>query len=207
MGDISEENAFNCSMSSVKAVDRFHDLVLTVETSNLGGSERLADHDLLVLTSGEKSARNLEIHRDLSRAYTTTAKPVVIYGKVQGVSGRSSDVITVIVRVNIEMRQNIVTILRVGTHWTALKLNSLSTINREYQALHGLPFYNLRKTILNSAKVKKPDRQLSKTQVPAFEKVFRLNQPQAAAVATVLKQKEGFILIQGPPGTVIYTFT
>jgi len=69
---------------------------------------------------------------------------------------------------------------------------------REYAALKGLPFYDLVEEILAarpSTPVQPTDRELKVTM-----DAYAVNKPQAIAIVGAC-QKEGFSLIQGPPGT------
>jgi senataxin len=69
---------------------------------------------------------------------------------------------------------------------------------REYVALKGLPYYDLVEEILAarpSAPVQPSERELKVTM-----DAYAVNKPQAIAIVGAC-QKEGFSLIQGPPGT------
>ena len=73
-------------------------------------------------------------------------------------------------------------------------MTSLTTLHREFGALVGMPYYDMRDTILRSSlqKVGEPDSsELQKTM-----KLYNLNEPQSKAILNALRT-EGFSLIQG----------
>jgi len=75
---------------------------------------------------------------------------------------------------------------------------SLTPLMREYAALKGLPYYDLVEEILAakpSTPVQPTERELKVTM-----DAYAVNKPQAIAIVGAC-QKEGFSLIQGPPGT------
>ncbi|KAJ7095873.1 SEN1 N terminal-domain-containing protein [Mycena belliarum] len=88
--------------------------------------------------------------------------------------------------------------LSLDTEWQITPVFSLSTINREYSALLGLPYYDLCPSILQPAlpPIPAPNGET----VTKIMTLHRVNEPQAVAISSCL-DTVGFSLIQGPPGT------
>lgn len=85
--------------------------------------------------------------------------------------------------------------------WQIQKICNMSTMHREYQALHSLPKISFNSLLLNPAS--KLDAQEEYFEIPAkLNSVLqhRYNSSQFAAIKSSLK-KAGVTLIQGPPGT------
>ncbi|KAJ6559197.1 SEN1 N terminal-domain-containing protein [Mycena vulgaris] len=88
--------------------------------------------------------------------------------------------------------------LSLNTEWKVTQVFSLSTINREYSALLGLPYYDLCPSILTPALPPLP--KLNGEVIKKVMALHRVNEPQAIAISSCL-ETNGFSLIQGPPGT------
>ncbi|KAF7365221.1 hypothetical protein MVEN_00393700 [Mycena venus] len=88
--------------------------------------------------------------------------------------------------------------LVLDTEWQLTQIFSLSTINREYSALLGLPYFDLCPAILQPTLP--PIPALNGEDVKKVMERHRVNEPQAVAISSCL-DTTGFSLIQGPPGT------
>ncbi|KAJ6508793.1 SEN1 N terminal-domain-containing protein [Mycena sanguinolenta] len=88
--------------------------------------------------------------------------------------------------------------LTLDTEWQVTQISSLSTINREYAALLGLPYYDLCPAILNP--VLPPIPTSNPEAVKKVMEIHGVNEPQAIAISSCL-DTNGISLIQGPPGT------
>lgn len=85
--------------------------------------------------------------------------------------------------------------------WQVQKICNMSTMHREYLALHSLPKISFQNLLLNPAA--EADTQQEHFEIPAkLNSVLqqRYNTSQFAAIKSSLK-KSGVTLIQGPPGT------
>ena len=80
----------------------------------------------------------------------------------------------------------------------AVKVQSITPLEREYGALQALQFYDLCTQIIRA----KPSRRVeySDKQVAAYQDVWNVNRAQGEAVHAAL-DNDGFSLIQGPPGS------
>ncbi|KAK9239547.1 SEN1 N terminal-domain-containing protein [Lipomyces kononenkoae] len=81
---------------------------------------------------------------------------------------------------------------------SALRVMSMTTIEREYSSLQGLPYYDLCDQILHAkpaSSIRADAAKIRKTQ-----STYNVNAPQAGAIIAAM-ESTGFTLIQGPPGT------
>jgi hypothetical protein len=90
--------------------------------------------------------------------------------------------------------------LRPSTKWDAKNVMSLTTLEREYQSL-----VNFNRIFLSSI-VKKPSSNPTFTikneaTIQNYIKNLKVNYPQACAIYNSVSKPNGFVLIQGPPGT------
>ncbi|KAK9366904.1 SEN1 N terminal-domain-containing protein [Lipomyces kononenkoae] len=84
------------------------------------------------------------------------------------------------------------------TELSALRVMSVTTIEREYSSLQGLPYYDLCDQILHAkpaSSIRADAAKIRKTQ-----STYNVNAPQAGAIIAAM-ESTGFTLIQGPPGT------
>ncbi|KAK9359441.1 SEN1 N terminal-domain-containing protein [Lipomyces starkeyi] len=84
------------------------------------------------------------------------------------------------------------------TELSALRVMGVTTIEREYSSLQGLPYYDLCDQILHArpaSSIRADAAKIRKTQ-----STYNVNAPQAGAIIAAM-ESTGFTLIQGPPGT------
>ena len=86
--------------------------------------------------------------------------------------------------------------LRAEIH--ALKVMQMTTVEREYQTLESLQYYDLVSQILGARP--SPPSNVSNDEIELVKARYKLNASQAEAIVHTVMQ-EGFSLIQGPPGT------
>ncbi|KAK9495534.1 SEN1 N terminal-domain-containing protein [Lipomyces doorenjongii] len=84
------------------------------------------------------------------------------------------------------------------TDLSALRVMGMTTIEREYSSLQGLPYYDLCDQILHA----KPASSIraDATKIRKTQSTYNVNAPQAGAIIAAM-ESTGFTLIQGPPGT------
>jgi hypothetical protein len=126
----------------------------------------------------------------------------VLFAKVQSIVNKKND-LSIVTRFNLQSSKKHFMLMRKETMWMVVPLTSLITINREFQSLYGLEHYVLKNEILDPLNHQSwKGINAPKNLIDSCEEAFRLNRSQAEAVGAVMRQKTGFILIQGPPGTV-----
>lgn len=96
-------------------------------------------------------------------------------------------------------KHQILSHLSKGSNWAICMLMSLTTYLREYQALGYLSESPLLDDILN-ARIP-PQMDFPAQRVKEYVRILGVNYPQACAIAAAIDTKNGFVLIEGPPGT------
>ncbi|KAK9461751.1 SEN1 N terminal-domain-containing protein [Lipomyces oligophaga] len=79
-----------------------------------------------------------------------------------------------------------------------LRVVSMTTIEREFSSLHGLPYYDLLDPILQAKPASLIRADVAK--IRRAQSIYNVNAPQAGAIIAAMESR-GFTLIQGPPGT------
>ncbi|KAN0000214.1 hypothetical protein ACTFIZ_000638 [Dictyostelium cf. discoideum] len=97
-------------------------------------------------------------------------------------------------------------ICKIGNIWNIQKVTSLSTISREYMALHMVGKIPLGTSIISPHLYINSNDSISSSTFKIPDKLFQklrssLNESQLSAIASTLKNQGGFSLLQGPPGT------
>lgn len=110
------------------------------------------------------------------------------------------DLVTIHCSVNFNiLGPNVSGSLYLKTSWTAKLLMNLTTEVREYSALGKFNCFRLLNHIL------KPPKDFfnksESSQVGSYMSKLAVNKPQAIAIARASEQENGFVLIQGPPGS------
>lgn len=116
--------------------------------------------------------------------------------KVRHIKGSKGDNMDLTLR--IDRSHGFARFLTLRSQIHAVKVMQMTTVEREYSSLEGLPFYDLVNQILKA----KPtlEAPLNEAEVQDVKANYKLNTSQAKAVVGTVS-KEGFSLIQGPPGT------
>ncbi|ORY04735.1 P-loop containing nucleoside triphosphate hydrolase protein [Basidiobolus meristosporus CBS 931.73] len=183
--ELNDSEAVDCTVVNRLMVDGFHDITLSLASSDAQG---INENDLLHVFRQKSSGINGAKITDKS-----------FLCKVQS-SNIGRDMTQVTVR-SAFGRENTETLLAINpkTIWKASKLFSLTTVHREYSALQSIGYYNLCDDVLNAKSSSPPS--LNDDIVEKCMKTYLVNQPQAEAILHVLRREQGFSLIQGPPGT------
>ncbi|KAJ6619424.1 SEN1 N terminal-domain-containing protein [Mycena sp. CBHHK59/15] len=163
--------SYRCKINDRQFIDEWVDLDITF-VGSVKKDWRLTESDVVLLQEGQLS----------------------ILGKVQSYKTPMGRAIEARVRCVHKLDPG----LTLGTEWQLIQVFSLSTINREYSALQGLPYYDLCPSILKPSLP--PIPKLTQEAVKKVMDLYRVNEPQAIAISSCL-QTNGFSLIQGPPGT------
>ncbi|AAS52799.2 AER115Wp [Eremothecium gossypii ATCC 10895] len=118
------------------------------------------------------------------------------FAKVRGIKNAKGDNMDLTLRIH--RSHKFANFLTLRTEIHAVKVMQMTTVEREYTSLKGLPFYDLVGQILTASPT--DDIPLEQSEVEAVQRNYKLNTSQAKAVISSVK-KLGFSLIQGPPGT------
>ncbi|CCE79933.1 Piso0_003026 [Millerozyma farinosa CBS 7064] len=188
----SQDLAFDLLIGSRTSCDGFFDVYASMKKSTVS-DRKLTDSDLLVLGSLEGK----QFSDDKRKAeYILSNETLTCLAKVREIKSANSEYCDITIRVY--PSGPMMGILTPKNMVIGLKVMQMTTIEREYSSLKGLPYYDLCENILES----KPNAPLQITDEEAkfmLEK-FNVNRSQASAILGTYKQ-DGFSLIQGPPGT------
>lgn len=182
----------NCLM-----LDEFHDLTFVQPVEECRNFS-FCDSDLVYLeqsTTVTAAVPHGQCGIGMPRNSKSTKSTLA---KIQSISFKSGEA-TIVARVYLHGRTNLISAFFPNSRWSVVKLLSLTTLLREYTALTLLPKFLLSKEILSpSPQIK---FKLDKAAVDRVIRTFKVNQPQGEAIVTATQKTSGFILIQGPPGT------
>ncbi len=121
-----------------------------------------------------------------------------LLGKVESLSTRH-DQHRVVVRIKIPVCLLSAICIATQSPWTVQSVFSLSTAIREYQAMIALPSCTVHRDILEG-RIRSP-QQVGEREVRECAARYQVNDSQARAILSAVKMEEGFLLIQGPPGS------
>lgn len=189
---VGGEKPFKLTVASRSATDTFYDVYAAVDKSLYTEERLFKESDLLVLMYLDKSLPSGKtIHR-----HHLKARKCSCFAKVHSVkisNGRYAD-LTLRISTNTKM----VSHLTPSSEVVGMRVMQMTTVEREYSSLKGLPYYNLADSIVKA--IPSPPEKLEPSKVLAIKKAYSVNDSQAVAIAGTV-HKDGFALIQGPPGT------
>ncbi|SCU90406.1 LAME_0E08416g1_1 [Lachancea meyersii CBS 8951] len=188
--DREENKPFSLVVGNRTAVSDFYEVYASV-SKKLIVDAGITDSDLVVL-SHFPSARNLgDVRADDFKTAENTC-----LAKVWGMKNNKGDNMDLTLRIDRSTQFSRFLTLRAEIF--AVKVMQMTTVEREYAALIGLPFYDLVRQITSGNSTAKPN--IEKREIEEIKANYNLNNSQAEAIASTV-YSEGFSLIQGPPGT------
>ncbi|KAJ3097927.1 DEAD-box type RNA helicase [Phlyctochytrium planicorne] len=176
---------FVAMVVTIMQVDDFFDVKFGL-SSDIARRYRVSENDVLYLEP------------ETSR---TNVPPFI--GEARAVTSKREET-SITVRFYLKGRQQHRHMFHVDTKWLILRLFSLTTTIREYDALISLNKLPLKDDILNPLLHDIPqDLSVDPEKVRKMQRLFNLNEFQAEAIHRAKEQQKGFVLIQGPPGTAL----
>ncbi|CEP61653.1 DNA/RNA helicase SEN1 LALA0_S03e07756g [Lachancea lanzarotensis] len=188
--DREENKPFSLIVGNRTAVSNFYEVYASV-SKKMVIDAGITDSDLLVL-SHFPNARNLNDVRsaDFKKSDNTCL------AKVWGMKNNKGDNMDLTMR--IDRSTHFSRFLTLRTEIFAVKVMQMTTVEREYSSLIGLPFYDLARQITSGVSTENP--RIEKAEIEEVKTRYSLNDSQAEAIVGTVSC-EGFSLIQGPPGT------
>ncbi|KAF9425648.1 DEAD-box type RNA helicase [Podila epigama] len=193
---LSSKEEANQSSDSVTAmvvnrvsVDKFQDIHMVMPKESAGSinvEDVVVVSDLLI--------------KDVFSATGNAARSKPFLAKVQSITWVKGAECEVVMRTCLKIEESSALMSVIPkSRWNILKLMNLTPIHREYAALIALRYYELCETILSPPKevMHKP----SEAMLRSIMDTYKVNTPQAQAIAGAVEKANGFTLIQGPPGT------
>lgn len=186
----SQEQAFKVFIGRRVSCDGFFELNCSIP-KHVANNLKLSDTDLIVLSQVDDS--QIEVNRipDYIKSPTT----LTCLGKINEMK-YSFDSVDVTIRVSTQ--GDMLRLLTPNSVVYAMKVMTMTTLEREYSSLFGLQYYDLCDDILK-ARPALP-QEIDSSTINSVKRSYDLNTSQARAIISSHGAK-GFSLIQGPPGT------
>ncbi|CDO92256.1 unnamed protein product [Kluyveromyces dobzhanskii CBS 2104] len=188
--DREEQKSFSFVVGNRTVVSDFYEVYASIN-KGVVRETGINDSDLIVLGyfPDRTSSKPLTDKEFKKSAHTCLAK-------IKEIKNSKGDNMDLTFRIHRSHKFSNLLTLRSEIH--ALKVMQMTTVEREYTSLKGLPYYDLLKQILK-AQPSAPEK-ISDTEVERIKSNFSLNTSQATAILSTVTT-QGFSLIQGPPGT------
>ncbi|CAL9729224.1 helicase Sen1p [Monosporozyma unispora] len=188
--DREDNNPFSIVVGNRTAVSDFYEVYTSVPKQMLqkGG---ISESDLIVLAYLPDQQRGSRLTSDNFKAATHTC-----LAKVRNIKYTKNESADLTLRIHRNHKFSKFLTLRAEIF--AVKVMQMTTVEREFQTLEGLEYYNLVNQILLAKCL--PPPLVPPEEIEKVKTKYKLNLSQAEAIINSV-MKEGFSLIQGPPGT------
>lgn len=169
--------------------DEFYDVYASV-SRDIVSKERLSDTDVMLISCSSDFSNSSFIDPAVPHCFAKVLK--VSMSKTTG------DFADLTLRV-FEPPSGVMSRLSQGSIISAVRVMSLVTIEREYASLKGLPFYELKESIIKG----EPAPISHSVDSVRLEHVMKYNEANEAQAKSIIHSvdTDGFSLILGPPGT------
>ncbi|KAL6943108.1 hypothetical protein ACO0RG_002093 [Hanseniaspora osmophila] len=188
--DRNENTPFSIIIGNRILVGEFYEVYASVLKRQVTAAG-ITEADLIVLASGFDPAVINKLRCDDFKASKESC-----LAKVKEIKGNRGEYMDLTFRIS--RSTSFGNLLSRKAEIYCCKVTSMTTVEREYKTLEGLPYYNLLPTILSSqieAVENKPEKEVSRV-----EELYQLNNSQAEAIVCAVSTA-GVSLVQGPPGT------
>lgn len=188
--DREDYKPFSIVVGNRTAVSDFYEVYTSVSKQMLQDSG-VSESDLIVLAS-------FPSYRPGERLTSNDFKHVehTCLAKIRSLKYSKGNAVDVTLRIHRDHKFFKFLTIRAEIH--AVKVMQMTTVEREYQTLEGLEYYDLVSQILTAKP--SPPLGIPKEEVELVKTNYKLNTSQAEAIVNTVITK-GFSLIQGPPGT------
>lgn len=191
---VGSEIPFRLTIGSRSATDSFFDIYTSVKKEVVNETRCFGDNDLIVLMMVDNlppEEDNRGIPRKLVEKCTVNC-----FAKVKEIKNTNGPYADVVLRVSSDNK--VVHKISPSMELVGLKVNTMTTLEREFSSLYGLQYYDLSNEIIQAVPdpVETPDEK----KINKLKDVYDVNDSQAKAISGTV-QGQGFSLIQGPPGT------
>lgn len=191
--EIGGEKPFRLTVASRSATDTFFDVFVSIDKNLITGNKRVVgESDLVVLMyidklpSSERPIQNRHVQSRKSACFARVRNIKIVNGKLADLTLRVSTTTPMLKYIS------------PSTELVAMRVMQMTTVEREYSSLKGLPYYDLCDQIIHA--VPTPPEQLDSRHIEDMKRAYHVNDSQAVAIAGTV-HNDGFALIQGPPGT------
>ncbi|AMD19889.1 HCL262Cp [Eremothecium sinecaudum] len=188
--DRESYNAFNFTVGNRTVVSDFYEVYSSI-SKKVVKEANINEADLIVLGYFPDLRPNKTLtNDDFKKAQHTCL------AKIRSMKNAKGDTMDLTIRIHRTHKFSNFLTLRTEIH--AVKVMQMTTVEREYTSLKGLPYYDLLTQILKAKPSAEED--IDEVEVEKVGKTYNLNTSQARAVISTVRKK-GFSLVQGPPGT------
>ncbi|GMM56550.1 hypothetical protein DAKH74_031660 [Maudiozyma humilis] len=188
--DRVDNNPFSMIIGNRTAISDFYEVYASMPKSLVENS-KMMESDLIALAYFPDLSPGQRLSSDSFRNAEHTC-----LAKIRSIKFAKNNNVDLTLRIHRDHSFSKFLILRSEIH--AIKVMQMTTVEREFQTLEALEYYDLLNQIL-TAKPTTPGH-ISPEEINSVQRNYKLNPSQAEAIInTVLN--EGFSLIQGPPGT------
>lgn len=192
---IEQETPFRMTIGSRSATDSFFDIYASVKKSIVNDLRLFGDNDLLVLMLID-NLPNEDDGVGIPKRLVNSCK-LNCFAKVREIKNTVGNLADITLRVS--STNEMVHRISASMEIVGLKVNTMTTLEREYSSLKGLQYYDLHEEIIKAKPAELEN--LDNSKIERIKRVYDVNDSQAKAIQGTVKSEDGFALIQGPPGT------
>ncbi|KAG8528733.1 uncharacterized protein KY384_006420 [Bacidia gigantensis] len=161
-------------------VDAFLEISATIATND-AREAGIGEADIVLLSKSESPARNANQPHCFARVWKIN---------------RKKNTVEITCRANVN--NNLVPFTIPNTTFHCVRILSITPLEREFGALHGLQYFDLCEEIIKARP--SPLLDYSEKQLILLKELYTINSAQAKAVKSAI-DNDAFTLIQGPPGS------
>lgn len=188
--DREDHKPFSVIVGNRTAVSDFYEVYASI-TKKMAQESGISESDLIVLSF---FADGRPLNRISADDFKTSEHTCL--AKVCGLKNSKGENMDLTLR--IDRSHKFSKFLTLRAEIFAVKVMQMTTVEREYSSLEGLPFYDLVGQILKGKPT--PTEKHDDAEIEHVKRNYKLNHSQAEAIIGTVST-EGFSLIQGPPGT------
>lgn len=188
--DREEQKTFSFVVGNRTAVSDFYEVYAAIN-KDVARETGITDSDLLVLAIFPNQSYTKRLSdKDFKKSNITCLAKIK---ELKNSKGENMDL-----TFRIHRSHKFANFLTLRSEIHALKVMQMTTVEREYASLKGLPYYHLLKQIIDAKPTVQQD--IDENEINRVKRDFKLNTSQAKAIVATVSTP-GFSLIQGPPGT------
>lgn len=190
---LASETPFRVTLGSRSATDTFYDVYASINKALFTENRYINDSDLVVLMLVDGLIPN---ETSVPKHMAMQCK-INCLAKVREIKSSNKMFSDITFRVSANSR-SFLNKVSPQMEIVVMKVMPMTTIEREFSSLKGLPYYNLATDIVKAEPG--PLYKPPPAKIQEIKTIYDVNDSQAQAISGTV-HGEGFSLIQGPPGT------
>lgn len=184
-GKMNKSKPFGIKIVNRMSVDNYIEVTTTIPQSEMRDQD-ISEGSIILLSQGQDPLRDDSAPNCLARVFKTARKP------------NARDRWDISYRVSNRVKSKILSALAPGAEIRGVAITTMTTIEREFAALHSLEYFDLCDEVLNARP--SPILKYSDAAIAPIERNYKVNKAQAKAILSA-RENDAFTLIQGPPGS------